>query len=188
MGVVPLGKKTGVGLVCRRYESIFRSGGALVGISQLLNRGQTMGSNKLAGLILVAVALAACSYGPPTAGELKEFDSVCDKANDGKRIAVVGYLRFPDKFTGTQSAVLRLYKEADFKSTPIGVQTSIGSNANQMELPPSRYTDADLNVHLADGQMAGVHTKVKVSGKIYYPIIAQDFTCSLENPLIESGK
>jgi hypothetical protein len=154
-----------------------------------------MVSNKLAGLIrfvlvlVLVLVLGACSYGPPTAGELKDFDSVCDKANDGKRIAVVGYLRFPDKFTGTQSAVLRLYKEADFKGTPIGVQTSIGSNANQMELPPSRYTDADLNVHLADGQMAGVHTKVKVSGTIYYPMIAaQDFTCGLANPLIESAK
>jgi len=55
-------------------------------------------------------------------------------------------------------------------------------------LPPSRYTDADLIVHLADGQAVGIGKKVQVSGKIYYPMIAQDFTCSLENPLIELAK
>ncbi len=47
-----------------------------------------MVSNKLAALIFVALVLAACSYGPPTVGELKDFDAVCDKANGGKRIAV----------------------------------------------------------------------------------------------------
>jgi hypothetical protein len=149
---------------------------------------QTMVLNKISAVILACLALGACSYGPPTPGELKDFDAVCDKANSGKRIAVVGYLRFPEKMTGNQSGVLRLYKEAGFKGTPIGVQTSFGSGPNQMELPPSRYTDADLNVHLADGQTVGVGRKVQVSGKIYYPMIAQDFACSLENPLIELAK
>src|SRR5262249_49190221 len=72
---------------------------------------KTMVLNKLAAVILACLALGACSYGPPTPGELKDFDAVCDKANSGKRIAVVGYLRFPDKITGNQSGVLRLYKE-----------------------------------------------------------------------------
>ena len=147
-----------------------------------------MASNKLAALIFVTLVLAACSYGPPTVGELKDFDAVCEKANGGRRIAVIGYPRFPDKMTGNQSGVLRLYKEPDFSGTPIGVQTSFGSSPNQMELPPSRYTDADLRVHLADGQTIGVRTKVKVSGKIYYPLIGQDFTCSLENPLFELAR
>jgi len=147
-----------------------------------------MVSYKLVAFIFAGLVLGGCSYGPPTPGELKDFDAVCDKANSGKRIAVVGYLRFPDKITGNQSGVLRLYKEPQFNGTPIGVQTSFGSSPNQMELPPSRYTDADLRVHLTDGQTVGVGTKVKVSGKIYYPMIAQDFTCSLENPLIEPAK
>jgi len=144
--------------------------------------------NRVAALMFVALMIASCSYGPPTAGELRDFDAVCDKANSGKRIAVEGYLRFPDKFTGDQSVVLRLYKEGDFKGTPIGVQTRAGSQANQLELPPSRYTDKDLRVHLADGSVVGVGTKVRVSGKIYFPIVAQEFTCSLENPLIETVK
>lgn len=138
--------------------------------------------------MLVTFVLAACSEGPPTVGEHRDFGAVCEKANDGKRVSVEGYLRFPESFTGSLSAVLRLYQGADFTGTPIGVQTRIGTQANQMELPPKQYTDKDLKVHLSDGQVVGIGTKVKVSGKVYFPTVGQDFTCSLENPLIESVK
>src|SRR4051794_4807317 len=88
-------------------------------------------------LTVLTLMLASCSQrqGPPTVGELKEFGAVCDKGNDGKRVAVEGYLRFPQSFTG-QSAVLRLYQNADFTGTPIGVQMPVGNEANQMERPP----------------------------------------------------
>lgn len=134
---------------------------------------------------------AACGGGtsePPTTGEMKDFASVCDKANEGKRVAVVGFPRFPEKFTGTSSVVLRLYGGADYTGAPIGVQTKIGNQANQAELAPKEYTDKDLKVHTSDGQVAGYGTRVKVSGKVYYPLVGQDFKCGLENPLIESAR
>jgi hypothetical protein len=139
-------------------------------------------------LLSVALIFSACSDGPVTAGELKGFDQICDKANDGKRLAVEGYLRFPESFTGTQSAVLRLYKAADLGGNPIGVQTAIGNQTNRVELPPKQYTDKDLKVHLTDGQVVGSGTKVRVSGKVYFPIVGQDFSCSLAAPLIEPAK
>lgn len=145
----------------------------------------------LMALGLFALALAACSSqppSPPTAGEAKDFNAVCDKANDGKRVAVDGYLRFPESFTGSQSVVLRLYKANDYAGTPIGVQTRIGTQANQVEYAPKQYTDKDLKVHLADGQVAGFGTKVRVSGNVYFPLVGQNFACGLENPLIELAK
>ena len=54
-------------------------------------------SFRIIDLSLAAVALMACSEGPPTAGEPREFATVCDKANDGHRVAVEGYLRLPDQ-------------------------------------------------------------------------------------------
>ena len=141
---------------------------------------------------LLALVSAACGGGgapkPPTAGEAKDFAAACDKANEGKRVAVVGYLRFPEKFTGAQSVVLRLYEGSDYAGAPLGVQTPIGKQANQAELAPKQYTDKDLKVHTADGQVAGYGTKVRVSGKVYFPLVGQDFKCSLENPLIESAR
>jgi len=134
---------------------------------------------------------AACGGGrsePPTAGETKDFASVCDKANEGKRDAVIGFLRFPEKFTGTTSVVLRLYASGDYAGAPIGVQTPIGHQANQVELAPKEFTDKDLKVHTSDGAVAGYGTRVKVSGKIYYPLVGQDFKCGLENPFIESSR
>jgi len=56
------------------------------------------------------------------------------------------------------------------------------------ELAPKEFTDKDLKVHTSDGQVAGYGTKVKVSGKVYYPLAGQDFKCGLENPLIESAR
>ena len=151
-----------------------------------------MSFRKLFGIGLVALAFAACGGGappgPPAAGEPRDFASVCDKANEGKRVAVVGYPRFPEKFTGTQSVVLRLYGGADYSGAPVGVQTPIGKQANQAELAPKQYTDKDLKVHTSDGQVAGYGTRVRVSGKVYFPPVGQDFKCALENSLIESAR
>ena len=150
-----------------------------------------MSLRRVLGVGLLSLFFAACGGGapePPTAGEAKDFAAVCDKANEGKRVAVGGYLRFPEKFTGSQSVVLRLYEGGDYAGAPLGVQTPIGRQANQAELAPKQYTDKDLKVHTSDGQVAGYGTKVRVSGKVYFPLVGQDFKCALENPLIESAR
>jgi hypothetical protein len=137
---------------------------------------------------LIGLVITACSDGPPTPGELKDFSAICDKANNGKRVAVEGYLRFPSSFKISKSVVLRLYKDTEFKTEPIGVQIDMGNQANQVEQVPKQFTDKDLKVHLADGQVAEIGTKVRVSGKVYFPIVAQEFPCSLQNPLVELAK
>jgi hypothetical protein len=141
-------------------------------------------------IILTLIVTSACTsnQGPQTVGELRDFAAVCDKSNDGKRLAVEGYLRWPKSFTGTTSAVLRLYPTADASGSPIGVQIRIGKEPNQLELPPKQYNDRDLKVHLTSGDVAGAETKVRVSGNVYFPTVSQDFTCALENPLVEKGK
>jgi len=121
-------------------------------------------------------------------GELKESAPTIYQEIDGKRVAVDGYLRFPSSFKGEQSVVLRLQRGADLTGSKIGVQTRVGTQANQMALPPTRYTNRDLNVYLADGQAIGIGEKVRVSGKVYFPAVDQDFPCGLENPLIERAK
>ncbi len=141
-------------------------------------------------MILFIFVLTACSSGPaaaPTVGQVKDFANACDKANDGQRIAVTGYLRFPDSFTGSDSVVLRLYEQDDYSGKPIGVQVNFGDQPNQVTTVGDNYTDKDLKVHLANGQVAGYGTSVKVSGKVYFPLAAQDFPCALENPLVEAA-
>lgn len=136
-------------------------------------------------ICFVAMLLGACSSPPPTMGEAKDFPNGCDKVNDGKRVAVVGYLHFTASFDGNQSVMLRMYQGSDFAGNPIGVDTEFGSKANQVEPVKDQYADTDLKVYLADGKQAGLGTKVKVSGKVYYPLVGQEFACGLENPLVE---
>jgi hypothetical protein len=136
---------------------------------------------------LLACLLAACSQPAPTIGEAKDFAVVCDKANNGKRVAVEGYLRFPDSFTGDQSVVLRLYETDSFQSKPIGIQTEFGTQTNQVDKVTDQFSDSDLHVHLANGQTAEFGQKVKVSGSVYFPLVGQEFDCALENPLVEAA-
>jgi hypothetical protein len=56
--------------------------------------------------------------------------------------------------------VHRFYSNPDFSGKPIGVQTNLGSKANQMEPAPDQYSDEDLKVHLSDGQIAVLGTQV----------------------------
>jgi hypothetical protein len=140
-----------------------------------------------ASLLAISIFVSGCSEPAPTVGETKDFATACDKTNDGQRIAVTGYLRLPDSFSESTSVVLRLYETEDFSAQPIGVTVSFGDQANQVVEVPDQYQDEDLQVYLANGDMAGFGTPVKVSGKMYYPVVSQDFQCGLSNPLIEAA-
>ena len=138
---------------------------------------------------LLALALAAC--GPaktPAAGEAVQFSNACDKANNGKDVAVEGYLRFPESFTGSTDVILRLFATNNYDGAPVGVQIDFGSQANQVKAVTDQYSDSDLTVFLANGQPAPYGTKVKVSGYVYFPATSQDFACGLETPFVESAQ
>ena len=134
---------------------------------------------------VVLALLTACSEEPPTVGEATSFSDVCSRDNDGRRVAVDGYLNFPDVFTRSQSVVMRLHESDAFVGYPIGVQMSFGTELNQIEDVPDEFTNDDLQAHLADGTIAGFGTRVTVSGKVYFPMTEQPFSCALENPLVE---
>ena len=68
-----------------------------------------------------------------------------------------------------------------------GVQTKFGAQPNQVENVADHFTDADLKVHQSDGQIVAYGTKVRVSGTVYFPIVAQEFACALENPLVAAA-
>jgi hypothetical protein len=139
----------------------------------------------LAAMCVALVILTGCGSEAPTAGVATPFSEVCARSNDGKRVAVDGYLMFPESFTDAQSVVLYLHETDAFDGAPIGVQTPFGTGPNQVDEVTDQYSDEDLQVHLTGGGTAGFGTKVKVSGKVYFPVVEQTFPCSLENPLVE---
>lgn len=143
-----------------------------------------MAKRSFLALFLIASLLVACGDAAPTAGAPTAFANACDKANDGQRIALEGYLMLPDSFSGDNSVVLWLYETDAFEGQPVGVQLSFGSGANQVSMVSDSYTDDDLEVHLGDGGAIGFGDRVTVSGKVYFQLVDQKFECSLENPLV----
>ncbi len=140
--------------------------------------------------VLIATALTVMACAPQTAhsGPLQAFANACDKPNEGQVIAVEGYLRLPDSFTASDSIELRLYSDLSFTGRPIGVTINFGNGPNEARRINSSYSDTDLKVHLADGTEIPFGTKVRVSGKVYFPVIKQDFDCGLENVYVERAK
>jgi hypothetical protein len=144
-----------------------------------------MKSRILIALTLMVVLLAACGSKAKGPAVPKDFTTACDRANNGKPIVLEGYLIFPESFTGDTSVVLRLYGSSDFSGSPVGVQTEFGTQPNQVEPVAAQFSDTDLKVHLANGQVSQLGDRVKVTGTVYFPAVSQEFACALENPTVE---
>ncbi len=142
-------------------------------------------------LLVVTVfvlCISACTAGTSYPGLLQGFPSACDKSNEGQQIAVEGYLRLPDTLTDPRQVVLRLYPDMSFTAKPIGVNMKFGNGNDEAQKITSSFRDTDLKIRLADGKLAPFGTKVRVSGRMYYPLSPQDFNCALENPYVEAAK
>ncbi|HEX8993206.1 MAG TPA: hypothetical protein VF784_16105 [Anaerolineales bacterium] len=142
----------------------------------------------LSVLLLLALSITACASFTARPGELQSFASACDKPNEGLDIAVEGYLRLPDSFSDSSTIELHLYADLSFSGKPIGVMMQFGNGPNQVRLIHSSYRDEDLKVHLADGMVIPFRTKVRVSGRMFFPAIPQDFECGLEHVYVQRAK
>jgi hypothetical protein len=139
--------------------------------------------------LLLAMHIAGCGEsGPPTVGTTVTFDTVCDKANEDKRVALEGYLDFPNQFKSKEITIMMRLRHSPFaKDKVVGASVKLGTGPNHVALPPKAFTAKDVKVTANDGKTAGYADKVRVSGTMYYPIMAtQEFKCGLTNTLIES--
>jgi hypothetical protein len=139
---------------------------------------------------LFIAQVAGCGEdGPPTAGTLVTFDTVCDRSNVDKRVALEGYLDFPEQFKSRDVTVMMRLRAAPFaKDKVVGASVRLGTGPNHVALPPKSYTARDVKVTTNDGETVGYTDKVRVSGTMYYPgaIANVEFKCGLSNTLIES--
>ncbi len=139
-------------------------------------------------IMLASLCLSGCAPGTSYPGALQDFSTACDKANEGRQIAVEGYLRLPDTLTSTSSVELRLYRDTGFHGVPIGVPMRFGDAPNEAAKIVTAYRDQDLKVYLANGTVVPFETKVRVSGKMVIPLAPSNFRCELENPYVEQVK
>jgi hypothetical protein len=156
-------------------------------------------ARRVARLVVVgsaAALVAACTSGPPTTGELKTLDAVCDRSLEGKRVAVEGYLLLPDRFLeargGSPSAPLIIRGSSQPGGTEIFVWMPYGDGPNSMGTVGSRYTQEDLKLRTTDGKLVGYRDKLRISGTLVFPgqnpVTTTNATiaCGLNTPLLES--
>lgn len=149
--------------------------------------------SRVSGVIITGSLVAGCGMGgPPTPGELKTLASVCDKANDGKRLAVEGYLALLESFSersSSESAPLLIRATQQPGPNDIFVWMPYGTGPNSMDKLPARYSSDDLKVRTKDGVVVGSRDKVRISGTVTFPSQSPvpAAKCGFNTPLVESA-
>jgi hypothetical protein len=142
----------------------------------------------LSGICALAVS-AGCNSDTPTAqGVLVTFDTVCDTSNEGKRVALEGFLNFPSKFNAkAPSIVMRLQGAPTRTSKVIGASFSLNAGSNTIIAPPDKYNENDLKAITHDGKSADYTTRVKVTGVVSYSnsLDSLAFKCLITNTRLE---
>jgi hypothetical protein len=136
----------------------------------------------------IGLCLGTCTPAVPAPGTPQPFSFACEKPNEGQLIAVEGYLRLPASLDSARNVMLRLYPDPSFQGSPLGVLMQFGDGANEAHKISSSYRDQDLKVRLADGTVVPFGQRVRVSGRMYLPVQAQDYPCALQNPYVEIAK
>ena len=140
--------------------------------------------------VVGAALVAGCSGGPPAPGELKTLDTVCDRANDGKRVAVEGHLSLPESFSerrGSESAPLVIRAAPQPGGPLIFVWMPYGEGPNSMDRVAAQYRHEDLKVRTNDGATVSVQDKVRISGTVVFPSQSPmpGARCGFNTPLVE---
>ncbi|HUA62141.1 MAG TPA: hypothetical protein VML19_25515 [Verrucomicrobiae bacterium] len=143
-------------------------------------------------ILLFGVYLTACGQSAlPSRGVPVTFQSVCDKANQGKRVMIEGYVDFPLREVPDSAAhvVMRVRPSLSSWENTVGADARIGKGPNSIEMPPEGYKNRDLRLHLSDGQLVGYSNKTKVSGTVYaaHAEGPGEYWCALSDTLYERG-
>lgn len=113
--------------------------------------------------IVLAAMLTGCADPAPTVGKLTELAQVCDRSNDGQRIAVAGYLKLPDEIPVDNdiSVLLEIRQSQDVKklNNRVGVWTSYGTEPNQVaKLNSNSIADIPIFKTSKDGKLEALPT------------------------------
>jgi hypothetical protein len=120
-------------------------------------------------------------YGTPLT---VDFTQVLDKANDGKRVSIEGYVTMPTtSYQSGSSAQLDFIERPNEFSAPFNfiLSVNVGDGKNTMKTLPDKYKAEDIVITGKNGEKIGVGDRVKITGKLS----ANSDYCSLDCQEIE---
>jgi hypothetical protein len=139
--------------------------------------------------ICFVLQIAGCNSEVPAGDGLRvNFVAACDKANEGKRVSLEGFLDFPDRFNAKASTIVMRFKAAPTRtSNMLGVSVKLNAGTNTIVAPPDKYHEGDLKALTYDGKSAGYRTRLKVTGTVSNPdsLDTREFKCVLKDTRIE---
>lgn len=141
-----------------------------------------------AGVGLALVVLGCDAGAPPADGKRVSFDTVCDKDNLGKRVALEGFLDFPNRFNAKAATIVMRFQAAPTRSSrAIGARVKLNAGTNTIVAPPDKYNETDLKAITHDGKSAGYRTRIKLTGtmRLVDSLETRDFQCILTDTRIE---
>ncbi|MBW4662518.1 MAG: hypothetical protein KME15_28060 [Drouetiella hepatica Uher 2000/2452] len=108
------------------------------------NEKDPMNKQCFACFMTLLAVLTGCTNKPPTVGKATELVRACGRSNDGKRIALEGYLKLPDEIPvdNTISVLLeiRLSKDVKRLNDRVGVWVQYGNETNRVAPVESKST------------------------------------------------
>jgi hypothetical protein len=111
------------------------------------------------------------------------FTQAKDKANDDKRVAIIGYLALPHNSytTGSSGQLQFIERPNDISGLNFILSVPIGSGNNAMKALPDKYTNDDVKVKGKNGEKITIGDRVKITGKLR----SNETYCSLNVQEIE---
>jgi hypothetical protein len=126
----------------------------------------------LMGLLLfTALMMSSCAETPIEVG----FDEACDEVNTGKTITTEGYLVIGRSLfcSSDRNGHMRcgLYlldepRELDFSEVNFSVNILQGTSTHQIEPVERGFTEADIRIRDADGNLVDLNETVQVTGRM----------------------
>jgi hypothetical protein len=117
-------------------------------------------------MVLCLIAMAACASKP---GEPMAFPTTCNEADDGKYVAITGYLTddgsvYCSATGGRMDCNLTLTEKPD-GGAKILASVAQGTGKSSIEDFGSSYKKSDLKIHDNSGGMVKIGDKVTLTGK-----------------------
>lgn len=121
---------------------------------------------RAAGIACIAFVVAACSS--PHPGKTATFANVCDKANEGERVTIDGYVGLLGSvMLCSDTCSLDLYPTSKVGGMGgISFSVQVGTGKSQMAELPDHYSESDVKIETSDGTVVSTGGKVRVTGEV----------------------